>query len=204
MHAAGACAWGLSSAADTSTTDLALLDRWLDSGRHASMDYMRRNRGLFATPSAMLEGVKTIISAAFAYRPADQSDRHPLFADYARGADYHKHCAGGLSRQRLPCRKCSRNRGQESAWTPRPCVKNTSPSVAASPHLCATAWLPFPEPGRRFFSPRYYGQRKLPFLRQNLSHLPAAPAAAASRPALAAPSAATEAWTRGDVFHISR
>ncbi len=90
MHAAGACAWGLSSAADTSTTDLALLDRWLDSGRHASMDYMRRNRGLFATPSAMLEGVKTIISAAFAYRPADQSDRHPLFADYARGADYHK------------------------------------------------------------------------------------------------------------------
>ena len=90
MHAAGACAWGLSSAADTSTTDLPLLDRWLDSGRHASMDYMRRNRGLFATPSAMLEGVKTIISAAFAYRPADQSDRHPLFADYARGADYHK------------------------------------------------------------------------------------------------------------------
>ena len=54
------------------------------------------------------------------------------------------------------------------------------------------------------FSPKYYGQRKLPFLRQNLSHLPAAPAAAASRPALAAPSAATEAWTRGDVFHISR
>ena len=66
------------------------LYRWLADGCNGTMDYLERNAPLCSNPTTLLEGARTILCAAFSYAPTSAVDRSPLFADYARGADYHK------------------------------------------------------------------------------------------------------------------
>lgn len=86
----GACAAGVCRVAAVSDIEKNRLSRWLVAARHGSMDYLERNAHLAGDPRSLLPGAQTIICAAFCYTPAGGSDRSPLFADYARGADYHK------------------------------------------------------------------------------------------------------------------
>lgn len=87
---AGACAAGVCNASPVPQSERRRLLDWLARGCHGSMDYLERNSSLAFDPATLLEGTRSVVSAAFAYAPADPGDRHPLFADYARGADYHK------------------------------------------------------------------------------------------------------------------
>ncbi len=90
LAGAGACAAGVCSCAPVPHDARNMFMNWLARGCHGTMDYLDRNSGLSADPSSLLEGARTVACAAFCYKPSEQSDRHPLFADYARGADYHK------------------------------------------------------------------------------------------------------------------
>lgn len=87
---AGACAVGVLGCGAVAEAEAARLHGWLAQGCHATMDYLARNEHLSLDPRLLLEGAQTIVCAAFAYAPADERDRSPLIADYARGADYHK------------------------------------------------------------------------------------------------------------------
>lgn len=84
--ACGACACGIARADAVDVADIACLDSWTARGLHAGMDYMLRNCDLRSDPRLLLEGCRTVIAAAFNYRPSAES---PYFADYALGADYH-------------------------------------------------------------------------------------------------------------------
>lgn len=82
----GACACGMTPAASVSDNESRIYSGWLESGRNAGMEYMERNMELREDPRKLHEGTRTVISAAYNYRPAAHS---PYFADYALGADYH-------------------------------------------------------------------------------------------------------------------
>ncbi len=90
LEEAGACAAGVCRVEPVPDWERRRLLDWLARGCHGTMDYLERNAPLAADPTSLLEGARTIACAAFAYAPAHASDCHPLFADYARGADYHK------------------------------------------------------------------------------------------------------------------
>lgn len=66
----------------------AVYSRWIASGKSASMDYLARYCDIRRDPALLLPGAHTMICCAFAY-DADGWPRSPLFADYARGNDYH-------------------------------------------------------------------------------------------------------------------
>lgn len=51
------------------------------------MDYMERYPDLRSDPALLLEGTKSILCCAFPYA---QTERSPLFSDYAVGDDYHE------------------------------------------------------------------------------------------------------------------
>lgn len=87
---AGACAAGVCRAAPVASGEKERLLRWLTRGCNGTMDYLRRNSAAAFNTEALLEGTHSIICAAFNYMPAGPDDRNALFADYARGADYHK------------------------------------------------------------------------------------------------------------------
>lgn len=89
----GACACGIARAAETDAADNALYDAWLRLGHNAGMAYMERNRHLRRDPARLHPGTRSVVAAAFNYRPAQSSE---LFADYALGCDYHH-----VIRQRL-------------------------------------------------------------------------------------------------------
>jgi epoxyqueuosine reductase len=64
-------------------------ERWLDSGRHAGMNYLSRHRALRADPRALLPSAKSILMLGVSYRtPVGQTSG--LFSCYAWGRDYHK------------------------------------------------------------------------------------------------------------------
>lgn len=86
VSAVGACACGIACAGESGEADLAALDSWLRQGRHAGMDYMLRNSEIRRNPCLLHEGARTVVAAAFNYRPAAGSK---YFADYSLGADYH-------------------------------------------------------------------------------------------------------------------
>ncbi|MDE6011104.1 MAG: DUF1730 domain-containing protein [Muribaculaceae bacterium] len=63
---------------------------WIEAGRHAGMDYIKRNLSLYLNPMLLLEGAKSIISMAFNYTPAElRAPELPQIASYAYGLDYH-------------------------------------------------------------------------------------------------------------------
>lgn len=88
--AAGACAAGVVPCSKVPGAETELFQDWLRRGCHGDMAYLQRNAPLAASPHTLLEDARTLISCAFPYGPDGEADRHPLFADYARGADYHK------------------------------------------------------------------------------------------------------------------
>lgn len=83
---AGAVACGFAEADTLPAEATARYDRWIAAGRHASMTYMERHADLRRDPRTLLEGARTVMVMAFSYAARQ---RHPLFADYALGADYH-------------------------------------------------------------------------------------------------------------------
>lgn len=86
---AGACATGFAAVTAIPERLEAAYARWLAEGRHASMEYMERYCDIRRDPSLLLEGARTVVVCAFAYT-GPGSRRHPLFADYALGRDYHE------------------------------------------------------------------------------------------------------------------
>ncbi len=90
---AGATRSGFAAAGDIDPAAAAQYDAWLADGCHAGMDWLARHRPLRLHPAHVLPGVHTVIMAAFPYT-ADAG--HPLVADYALGADYHRVLRGRL------------------------------------------------------------------------------------------------------------
>ncbi len=74
------------------------LMRWLELGRHGTMDYMQRWGRTRARPQDIVPGTIRIISARMDYLPPDARDAEEVLADptlgyvsrYALGRDYHK------------------------------------------------------------------------------------------------------------------
>ena len=73
------------------------LMRWLELGRHGEMDYMAKHAALRATPTALVAGTRSIISARLPYWPAAAPAESILakgdlgyISRYALGRDYHK------------------------------------------------------------------------------------------------------------------
>lgn len=87
---AGACAAGFTAIEPVGETDNGLYRKWLADGRHGPLEYMERHNELRSDPRMLLDDACTMLCCAFSYAPADDADRHSLFADYARGEDYHK------------------------------------------------------------------------------------------------------------------
>jgi epoxyqueuosine reductase len=74
------------------------LMRWLELGRHGSMEYMPRHGRTRARPQELVPGTIRIISARMDYLPPNARDPEEVLADpqlgyvsrYALGRDYHK------------------------------------------------------------------------------------------------------------------
>lgn len=92
MKSAGAVAWGVSQAGDVSSVAREAYLSFIAAGHHADMDYLARNLEARFSTSLILSGARSIISAAFAYpdAPPPCSPRHPRWAAYALGDDYHE------------------------------------------------------------------------------------------------------------------
>lgn len=84
----GACAAGFAAVEPLPEAEMLRYDRWIAGGKNASMDYLERYRDIRRDPRLLLEGARTVLCAAFSYSHPS-ADRHPLFADYALGQDYH-------------------------------------------------------------------------------------------------------------------
>lgn len=83
----GASRVAFAEATATDRNDNTVIDDWIESGCHGDMTYLERYGDLRRDPRLLLDGARTVICCAFDYRP---SARHPLFADYAIGLDYHE------------------------------------------------------------------------------------------------------------------
>jgi epoxyqueuosine reductase len=71
--------------------------RWLEAGRAAEMGYLRRQEPGRSHPSALLEGVRSVVMVSVVYGSKDAdggvegaSPTAGKVAHYARGADYHR------------------------------------------------------------------------------------------------------------------
>lgn len=84
----GACAAGFADIAPVDSSHRDLYARWLASGHNGGMEYAERYGDVRDNPALLLEGANSILCLAFAYRDSS-TRRHPLFADYALGLDYH-------------------------------------------------------------------------------------------------------------------
>lgn len=84
---AGACAAAFAPADPLDSSETEPFEHWIAEGRHAGMDYMEKYAELRADPRTLLNGARSVLCTAFAYAPVKK--RHPLFADYALGEDYH-------------------------------------------------------------------------------------------------------------------
>ncbi|MFK7923996.1 MAG: tRNA epoxyqueuosine(34) reductase QueG [Bacteroidia bacterium] len=69
------------------------LEKWLEAGRHGSMQYMENYFDKRVDPRKLVEGAKSVISVIHNYYP-DQKDTFPeggpKISRYAWGEDYHK------------------------------------------------------------------------------------------------------------------
>lgn len=62
-------------------------NRWIEQGRHATMQYLERNCDKRFNPTMLVEGCRSIISVAMNYAPVQTIEG---IADYAQGKDYHR------------------------------------------------------------------------------------------------------------------
>lgn len=87
---AGAAAAGFAAAKPVDESETVLLSRFVEEGRHAGMEFLRRHIPLRHDPRNVLPEVKSIVSCAFSYAPAEKRDPElPYIAAYALGKDYH-------------------------------------------------------------------------------------------------------------------
>ncbi len=64
--------------------------QWIDEGLQADMDYMRNHTDMRLDPRLLMKGVRSIVSVAMNYTPAQYIPSDQLqFAAYAYGEDYH-------------------------------------------------------------------------------------------------------------------
>lgn len=90
LLSSGACRVAYTAATAVPDSLDAQYAAWLDSGKHAGMDYLARHRELRRDPATLLEGARTVICAAFNYYPPVRRDPAlPEIAFYAYGMDYH-------------------------------------------------------------------------------------------------------------------
>ncbi|MBD5357461.1 MAG: tRNA epoxyqueuosine(34) reductase QueG [Bacteroides sp.] len=86
----GAVAVGFAVAENVNERVMSHYMDWVEGGKHADMDYLRRHIPLKRNPDSVLPGVATVISMAFSYAPrAFRSPELPQIACYAYGYDYH-------------------------------------------------------------------------------------------------------------------
>lgn len=82
----GACSAGFAEASVVADSEMARYEAWLAAGRNGGMDYLGRYGDVRRDPALLLPGAESVLCVAFAYA---FGRRHPLFADYALGEDYH-------------------------------------------------------------------------------------------------------------------
>lgn len=87
--ATGACAAGFVAVTAVSSRSTEIYRDWIAQGRHGGMVYLEKYAEVRDNPAMLLDGAQSILCLAFAYRSA-HTPRHPLFADYALGEDYHE------------------------------------------------------------------------------------------------------------------
>ncbi len=74
------------------------LQRWLDEGRHGSMDWMARTAEVRQDPRQVLPGCRSVVAAAMSYRTdrppsssfVNRADGRVWISRYAWGRDYHR------------------------------------------------------------------------------------------------------------------
>src|SRR5262245_2234904 len=86
-QAARACGFPLVGLAEAEALEPGPLERWLEAGYAADMDWMRERAADRLDPRRVLDGARTVIALAIPYHlpPARKS----AVARYARGRDYH-------------------------------------------------------------------------------------------------------------------
>lgn len=86
----GFAACGFSKAEELKK-DKAFLQKWLDNGLHAGMQYMENHFEKRTDPSKLVEGAKSVISVVFNYYPEEVQGNGdtPVISKYAYGVDYH-------------------------------------------------------------------------------------------------------------------
>ena len=86
----GFFACGIARAEAVDDTNASHVRQWIDEGRQADMDYMRNHTDMRLDPRLLMKGVKSIVSVAMNYTPAQHIPSNQLqFAAYAYGEDYH-------------------------------------------------------------------------------------------------------------------
>ncbi len=87
----GFSACGFAKAEPVGEKVVEVLDHWTDSGYHADMAYMERNRHLRIDPTQLVPGCRTLIVVALNYYPKQlQLHEACQIAYYAYGKDYHR------------------------------------------------------------------------------------------------------------------
>lgn len=86
----GFFACGIARAEAVDDTNASHVRQWINEGRQADMDYMRNHTDMRLDPRLLMKGVKSIVSVAMNYTPAQHIPSNQLqFAAYAYGEDYH-------------------------------------------------------------------------------------------------------------------
>lgn len=91
LRESGAVAIGFAKAGKIEDDEIIRYSKWIESGKHASMDYLCRNAVLRQHTDNVLPGAQTVISLAFSYIPIYWREMSkPAIAAYAYGDDYHE------------------------------------------------------------------------------------------------------------------
>lgn len=88
----GFCAVGFTPVTPIQTWDI--YDEWLDAGKNAGMDYLRKNRDLRRNPTNLAQYARSAIVVAATY-PVNKTPGKG-FSTHAAGADYHEVIRGKL------------------------------------------------------------------------------------------------------------
>lgn len=87
----GIAAFGVAAAEPVDAESVLSYRQWVDSGRHATMDYLARYDDVRSDPRLLLEGASSLVVCAFPYLPHDERPASlPHIARYAMGRDYHE------------------------------------------------------------------------------------------------------------------
>lgn len=78
---------GIAKAETVSTETVEEYNKWIEDGKHGTMQYLQRNCDKRFDPTMLVEGCKSIIVAAMNYMPVKEVEG---IAWYATGKDYHK------------------------------------------------------------------------------------------------------------------